>query len=53
MPNVRETGSCADPRYPEGDIVRLYIQLEQAEFVRDGRVDKSKFNPERLMEVSD
>ncbi|EJD48151.1 hypothetical protein AURDEDRAFT_183516 [Auricularia subglabra TFB-10046 SS5] len=43
-------GSCmVIPR--EGDVVRLYIQLEQAEFVENGRVDKSKVTPQRLMDV--
>ncbi|KAH7106134.1 FAD binding domain-containing protein [Auriculariales sp. MPI-PUGE-AT-0066] len=44
-------GSCmVIPR--EGDIVRLYIQLDQSEFVRGGRVDKSQFSVERLFEVA-
>ncbi|PCH36421.1 hypothetical protein WOLCODRAFT_108689 [Wolfiporia cocos MD-104 SS10] len=46
-------GSCmVVPR--EGDTVRLYVQLSDAD-VRDGatgRVDKNKFSPERLLDVA-
>ena len=45
-------GSCmVIPR--EGDVVRLYIQLTDAE-VQDaaGRVDKSKFGSQKLLEVA-
>ncbi|KZV82212.1 thioredoxin-like protein [Exidia glandulosa HHB12029] len=44
-------GSCmVIPR--EGDVVRLYIQVEQAAFVENGRIDKSKVTPQHLMEVA-
>ncbi|KAI5120431.1 hypothetical protein M0805_009893 [Coniferiporia weirii] len=48
-------GSCMIiPR--EGDVVRLYIQLsdEDAKEVLNarGRIDKTRWNPERLMEVA-
>ncbi|PCH36417.1 hypothetical protein WOLCODRAFT_28542 [Wolfiporia cocos MD-104 SS10] len=46
-------GSCmVIPR--EGDTVRLYVQLSDAD-VRDaatGRVDKDKFSPERILDVA-
>lgn len=48
-------GSCMIiPR--EGDVVRLYIQLsdEDALEVRNakGRIDKTKWTPQRLMEIA-
>ncbi|KAG8221071.1 putative phenol hydroxylase [Butyriboletus roseoflavus] len=46
-------GSCmVIPR--EGDTVRLYIQLSDADVVDPltGRVDKSRMNPEKLLSVS-
>lgn len=46
-------GSCMIiPR--EGDTVRLYIQLTDADAVdaRSGRVDKSKMGPAKLLEVA-
>ncbi|PCH36404.1 hypothetical protein WOLCODRAFT_140399 [Wolfiporia cocos MD-104 SS10] len=60
LPDIRNfcvvhshSGSCVViPR--EGDTVRLYIQLSDAD-VQDaatGRVDKSKFSPERLLDIA-
>ncbi|PCH36409.1 thioredoxin-like protein [Wolfiporia cocos MD-104 SS10] len=60
LPDIRifcavhsHNGSCmVIPR--EGDTVRLYVQLSDAD-VQDaatGRVDKSKFSPERLLDVA-
>ncbi|KAG8966700.1 hypothetical protein FRC03_011448 [Tulasnella sp. 419] len=44
-------GSCMIiPR--EGDVVRLYVQLSEVEVGSAGRIDKSKWNPERVMEVA-
>ncbi|TDL26709.1 hypothetical protein BD410DRAFT_825808 [Rickenella mellea] len=44
-------GSCmVIPR--EGDMVRLYLQLAEKDVVTDGRVDKSKISPEKLMAVA-
>lgn len=45
-------GSCmVIPR--EGDVVRLYIQLTDAEVLDSaGRVDKSKIGPQKLLEVA-
>ena len=47
-----ENGSCmVIPR--EGDIVRLYIQLTSSDVLGpDGRVDKTKMGPEKLMQVA-
>lgn len=38
----------------EGDLVRLYVQLTDAEVLNPetGRVDKDKMGPEKLMEVA-
>lgn len=35
----------------EGDMVRLYIQLTATETVQAGRIDKSKWDCQRLIEV--
>ncbi len=46
-------GSCmVIPR--EGDKVRIYVQLTEKEDVdlRDGRIDKAKIGPEKLMQVA-
>lgn len=45
-------GSCmVIPR--EGDKIRLYIQLEGKDVINaDGRVDKSKMGPEKILEVA-
>lgn len=43
-------GSCMIiPR--EGDTVRLYLQLADEDVITQGRVDKSKMGPEKLLEV--
>ena len=43
-------GSClVIPR--EGDKVRLYMQLTEADVVTNGRVDKSKVDPQKLLAV--
>lgn len=46
------SGSCMIiPR--EGDMVRLYLQLTDGDVKGvDGRVDRSKWGPERLLEVA-
>ncbi|GJJ11380.1 hypothetical protein Clacol_005612 [Clathrus columnatus] len=44
-------GSCmVIPR--EGDKVRLYIQLNEADAITNGRVDKNKMTAEKLLEVA-
>ncbi len=46
-------GSCMIiPR--EGDLIRLYIQLTDADVVdpKTGRVDKDKMGPEKLLQVA-
>lgn len=45
-------GSCmVIPR--EGDLIRLYIQLSDKDTLcADGRVDKTKMGPERLLQVA-
>ena len=47
-----ENGSCmVIPR--EGDLVRLYIQLSGEDVLGpDGRVDKTKMGPKKLLEVA-
>lgn len=48
-----ESGSCMIiPR--EGDVVRLYIQLEGRDAIdaTSGRVDKNRFGPHQLLEVA-
>lgn len=60
LPDIRNkcaihsnNGSCMIiPR--ENDLVRLYIQLSDKEVLdaNTGRVDKSKMNPEKLLEVA-
>ena len=43
-------GSCMIiPR--EGDLVRLYLQLNDKEVLTNGRVDRSKTGPEKLLAV--
>lgn len=36
----------------EGDKVRLYIQLSEADVIVNGRVDKSQMSAEKLLEAS-
>ncbi|PPQ64352.1 hypothetical protein CVT24_008421 [Panaeolus cyanescens] len=44
-------GSCMIiPR--EGDMIRLYIQLDDKNLMTNGRVDKSKIGPLQLLEVA-
>ena len=43
-------GSClVIPR--EGERVRLYVQLNEADVVTNGRVDRTKIDPYKLMAV--
>lgn len=36
----------------EGDKVRLYIQLSEADVLTNDRVDKNRMSAEKLLEVS-